>query len=472
MADKSFSLGQINITDYLIVVCYLASDPHAEISRQVFGPNPPTTQNFTFTDLDNDLYLFSVYESADGSTLSRLFNTYEIDVATNTTLVEWRFYHVDGSQTYDPTNGTASITDDYLTGKTVASFGQRGIGPLVPSDEWSRTMGGVGLVGELKFAADDIYYAVISYQQAGSSSSSAGKVGPLGTEVTIDSNVTLDSSYNNKTINLNGGAARLAAFFQPMADIPDGTHFYFTDQLGGLQYQARIVAAASETIKWMGIAMNELWVGKGEFLWVKKTGGQLIVWMDHFGLHNVGRRFAGARLTQSNTLPEDGALYNAADYPRLFWYIEVVEGGFVDDNIDNVGYVRPANRQGQFLYSIAKQKFRMPDMQGMMNKGLASFDSPGGDSTRLVDVVGGYQPDLSPDHIHPTHAGGPINGAAGNLFLNRTGSGAQAHRFAGGGTDNLGGSTTADPTMLTGSPTVHGAEGTVKNVGVIYCRAI
>lgn len=469
MADKSFSLGQISITDYIIVRARKVSDPTAEVERQVFGPAPPTTQNFTFTDLDNDLYFFDVYESADGSSLTTLFNTFEIDVASGSVIMEYKFYEVDRGLTADPIAGDTIITDSYLDGKNVIAFEQRGIGALVPTDEWTRTSTGMSLVGTLKFNTDDVYVAIISYQQAGSST--GGSMGVFAGEKTITANTTLDSTYYNQLVNLNGAGTQLVITLDFIADVPDGTMFYFGDLEGGAQFQTKIVPQTGEAILWMGGMMAELWVGKGETLWIKKSGTRYKVVQEHGNLQRVGQRFSGMYAAHPNCLVENNALFGADDYPRLWWWVVNKLPGIsyvIDDTLDGGGYVRPANRQGQFIVSLTKRKFRMPDTQGLSEKGLTSFTTPGADTTRLVDAAGGFQAPSLLMHNHLTHGEGTIAGAAGNLFLSRTNTGAQPHRYSGGGLDGLGGSTTPDATMLTGE--TGGSDNVVSNFGVIYCR--
>lgn len=472
MADKSFSLGSINISDYLIVQARKVSDPSAVVEKQVFGPDPPTTQNFTFTNLDNELYFFDVYESPDGVILAELFNTFEIDVATGSLLSEWKFYQVDRGVDADPVAGDTIITDSYLDGKNVVAIIQRGLGPLKPDDEWTRTSTGIALAGSLVFNADDVYTVVINYKQAGSSST-GNNPALFSTEKTITGNTTLDSNYYNALINLNGAGTQLVVTMDHVASVPDGTMFYFGDLEGGAQFQTKIVPQTTEAILWMGALMSEIWVGKGETLWLKKSGTRYKVVLEHGNIQQVGRRFSGTYANHWNTLVENNTLWGADDFPRLWWWIVNRLPGssyLADDNLDLPGYIRPANRQGQFIVSVTKRKFRMPDTQNLAEKGLKSFTAPGGDGTRIIDQPGGFQAPSLLSHFHVMHGEGPINGPAGNVFLNRTGAtmAGGPHRFSGGGTDNLGGSVAPDQTMQTGA--TGGTDNVVGNFGVIYCR--
>lgn len=468
MANKSFSLGQVNITDWLIVRVRLASDPGPEITRQAFGPAPPTTQNFSFTDLQNALYLFDVYESSDGILLTTLLNTFEIDVETGDITTEWKFYVVGRGITGDPVDQDSAIVDPYLDGKQVIAFEQRGVGPLIPSDEWTRNSTGVALVTH-PFNQDDVYVAVINYKQANSSTGNTS--GLFATEMIITGNTLLDSTYYGAEILLNGAGTQLVVTLDHVATVPDGTPFLFTDEIGGAQLQTKIVPQIGDSILWNGAQMSELWVGKGEFLWLKKSGTRYRVVMEPDGLSSVGKKFSATTLNHVNAYPENNTLWNADDLPRLYWWIvnkQPNSAYVIDDNLDQPAYVRPDNRQGQFIVSLNKRKFRMPDTQNLTEKGMASFAAPGGDATRLWDFPGGYQGPALLQHNHITHAGGPITGTAGNLFLSRKNDGAQPHRYSGGGTDGLGGDTQPDNQMTTSQ--TGGSDNIVANTGVIHMR--
>jgi hypothetical protein len=259
MATAKFSLGSVNITDYLIVRCRKASDPIPEVTRQEFGPNPPANINLVFLDLDPEEYLFDVYESVDGVALTQFFNTYLFDVPTNTMLEEWVFYTVNGSDPEDPAESpNTQIVDSYLDGKNVVSFQQRGLGALRPTIEWTRTSTGIQLAGNVSFNDSDVFCAVINYRITG------GSTGNTSTqqEATITANITLNSSYYGKIINLNGTGTRLAVTMDSVASVPDGTEFLFVDQEGGLQLQTKILFQTGEYVLWNGANMPEIWVGE------------------------------------------------------------------------------------------------------------------------------------------------------------------------------------------------------------------
>lgn len=396
MADAIFSVQQVNITDYIIIRCRKATDPGAEISRQVFGIAPPTTINVDFPDLDLNTYLFDIYESSDGTALNTLFGTFLINVGSlGGTIIEYRFYVVGRGNTGDPTDGDTELDDAYFSGKTVVSVHERGLG-ILRDDEWSRTSGGVALTGGNTFNTDGNTYAVeLTYGAAATGNSSSG--GLFTTESTITADTTLDSTYYNNLINCNGTGSQLTVTFDSIGDVPDGTNFMFVDQEGGTQNQTKFVPAGSDTIKWNGQTMTEIWIGKGEFIWLKKKGTFWKVVNASDGLMKVGT-LVELQNPQANTLYDDFTLYNAADYPRFWWYILNVlapNGAYINDNVDSGTFIltADANKSGQIVYSITKQKFRMGLKLGMMHKGLDSFSSfgSGGSHDRPESYPGGFQ---------------------------------------------------------------------------------
>lgn len=462
MADAKFSIGQVNITDYIIVRCRKASDPGPEVARQVFGPNPPTTINLVFLDLDPEEYLFDVYESADGATLSTFFNTFLIDVPTNTILEEWRFYTVGGQNSYDPIQDGPEITDSYLDGKNVVAFVQRGTGPLKPTTEWTRTSTGIALAGGLLFNVDDVFTAVINYRITGTTSTTGAQQ-----EIDIIANTVLDSTYYNKIINLNGTGSRLVVTMDSIANVPDGTEFTFIDEEGGTQLQTKIITQTGEYILWHGSNMPELWVGKSETLKIKKRGTKYKVIQEHANLISVGRRFSSTYFISTsmtgaifNIFPENGGLYSGDDLPRIWWWINNIltaASKTIDDNVDNPAYVFDPNRPGFFVYSITKKMFRFPNTQGLSEKGLNSFSNFNADSSRLVDYPGGLQPEQVGPHTHGAKF--EWNGTDGSTNNGQL-------LFNGDGEHHGSGINAASIQVNSGTKNI------VQNFGVIFCRCI
>lgn len=468
---RSFSIGVTGVTTYVIFRWRKVSDPSVEVNRRVFGPAPAVSNNFSITDLDAITYNFDTYISSDGTALTTLYSTYTMDVKNNQIVNERRFYQI-GSGVGSAPDGGQSLVDTYLADKTVTGVFQRNFGYLIETAEWVRTAGGVDLVGALSFNVDDLYMVEISYKQdiPGGSTGSTNLF--EGIKV-ITANITLDNTYIKKRTKLNGAGNQLVVTMDLIGNIPDGSQFYFVDQEDGAQFQGKIVSSDA-SFKWLGNTTSEIWVGKGEFLWLEKQGSNFEVIQSHAGLAMVYEMFSCTDLARLNALAEDGALYTGADYPRLWWWLNnKLNPNLVisDSGLAGGGYTRPANKQGQFIIGVTQ--FRMPDTRNLTFKGLSRFDLAGWnlDASRAYDYPGGYQEQALLLHDHVMHGKGTINGAAGNLFLSRSNAGASAHRYnAGGGADPFGGTTTPDTGMRTGD--AGGSDNIVKNIGVIHYRRI
>jgi len=446
MADIKLSLGQVNITDYLIVRIREVTSPTAIVDQQSFGPAPSGAINVFFPNVNPVTHYVDFYESTNGAVLTSLLAIYTVDARTNQLIYERRFYVVGVSPF--AVAGQPNIVDPYLNGKTIAGFSQRAYGALIPTAEWSFSGSTItNLIGPL--SDGDTYYVDITYLQPVTINSTKQFFAGLKT---LTTNTTLNNTYYNNRIRVNGGNSHI---LPDAGTVPDGTLFYFTSQ--ELTVPQAKLSAPNNFIHVWGI-MTEVWIGKGEYLWIEKitTGGPFggpcyEVVSSHANLEYVGQRFAGTSTQHVNALPEDDSVHNAADYPRLWWWLnnKADAGTVVIDN----SLTRPLNKQGLFIISPANQTFRMPNTQGLSEKGLASFGSFGGDLTRAYDYPGGFQDAQVGQLTVPLQKG---NGY--------TGGGVNANWFAPG-----------DPAHSQGIDNItvnSGKENLIKNFGVIFYRHV
>lgn len=489
--DVNFSLFSINVPDWLILRARRTDAPGAEVARTSLGPAPAGTLNFLMTGLALVNHFFDLYESVDGTQLNQLLGTFTYDVRNQRITDETRYYVVDSGVNNSPAAGDTTITDSYLSDKTVTRFEKRSIGPLVPdglllNSEWSISGDVITLLGDMPaFSSQETYTAYITYL---TDVPDPGQAGFFKGIKTVTASLTMDATYRNNRVKCVAAGNQLVVTFEHIGAIPAGTFWYFTDQDGGAQYQTKF-AVQDGNLLFNGVSYNELWIGKGESLWIEFNSGMFEVIKECKGLLDVGTRSAETFNIFPNMLPEDGGLYLADDYPRIwYWITHAYPNGsyyITDNNLDNAGYTRPVDvngftyKAGLFIISTTKRKFRMPDTRGYSERGMKSFDTFGSDATRLYDWPGGWQPQAVLDHIHNAHAGGPIVGGAGSLYLHTDGLGTVPHAFSGNGSANLGGSTTVDQNFTTGpakkldnSGTIGNAENRVNNFGVIYMRHV
>jgi hypothetical protein len=455
---KNFSIDVVGVTTYVIFRWRKVSDPVVEIDRRIFGPAPAVTNNFSVTDLDAVTYYFDTYISSNGTSLTTLMATYTMDIKNNVIVNERHFYTI-GSGVGNAPFGGQSLVDSALDGKTVTGVFQRAFGYLIPATEWVRTSGGVDLQGSLEFGNGDVYMVEVSYttEIAGSTSTQS----PFAGVKIITASLTLDATYRKQRCKLNGGSSRLVVQMEPIGGIPDGTYFYFVDNDGGSQFQTKIISTDG-SFKWAGNTTSEIWVGKGEYLWLEKQGANFEVILNHHGLTSVFERFKGTCLAHLNALGEDNTLFDADDYPRLWWFLNnklSPQLVVTDNSLDAGGYVRPANKQGLFIISPTKKKFRMPDTRKLADRPLARFDSAGwnSDASRLYDYPGGFQEEMVGPHNHSL--GVPTTATS----QSDTGFG----KFVGGGGPD-------EPSGMIPVTTSNnsGTEQRLKNIGVINFRRV
>lgn len=510
--DAKFALFEINVPDYLILRARATDSPAVEAgARSVIGPAFSGTLNFLITGLDPKNYFFDLYESVDGVTLSELIGTFTYDVQASRVTEAVRFYRVGSGINNAPADGDTTLTDDFLEGATITRFEHRGVGSLVENDgsgvdpEWNRTgntLSLLGLDGEgnaAHFTGGDTYAVTVSFSVPVGPSQTTS---PFFKDIkVITTSLTMDTSYRFcRTKLVSNSGTSLTVNFENIDDIPDGTWWWFTDIDGGQQKQTRLTFTGGGQVRYFagplaGI-LSEYWVGKGDTVWIMKEGDSFQLLIAGDSNQWVGRHSSEALIGFANTLIEDGALYSADDYPR-FWYwlthaFPSAAYYIVDDNLDNAGYTRPLDvngnnfKAGLFIISTTKRKFRMPDTRGLSERSSKSYVDPFTDATRLYAYPGGVQLQKMPEHVHNGHGGGPIVGPAGNMLISMSNAGAQPHRFSGGGTDGLGGVPSAtndggDGSWWTGPPRtvasadktkISGTENIVTNFSVIYTRCV
>lgn len=445
MADIKLSLGQVNITDYLIVRIREVAAPSAIVDQQSFGPAPSGAINVFFANVNPVTHYVDFYESSNGTILTSLLAIYTVDARTNQLIYERRFYVI--GVTAGTTAGLPTIIDSYLNGKTIAGFAQRAFGAMIPTVEWS--FSGTTITNLIGPNADgDTYYVDITYLQPVTVNSNKQFFSGIKT---LTTNTALDNTYYNNRIRVNGGNSHT---LPDAGTVPDGTMFYFISQQLGIP-QAKVSSASSFLQPWG--TLTEVWMGKGEHLWLEKVTISGTPYYEvvngHDNLQLVGQRFSGTSTQSLNVLPEDDNTHNAVDYPRLWWWLNnKADAGtvVVDDSL-----TRPANKHGLFIISPTNQTFRMPNTQGLSEKGLVNFSSFGGDSTRAYDYPGGYQADqVGEVKVRLNKGNGYVGSGANPDWF---GPGDPAHPQD-GGYDEI----TANA----------GDVNTVKNFGVIYYRHV
>jgi hypothetical protein len=402
MAQIKLTLGQVNITGYLVVIARKTTTPLVVEAQESYAPPHPATRNVVVPasgSIDPVVYYIDIYESSNGISLDLLLSQFVYDLKNQIIISERRFYRVGGGASVDPAPDQKILIDPYLDGKTISGVFKEGFRYLKPQSEpvpeWvPYTGGGIELQDPLQFSMDEVYSIEISYL---TDQTTGGNNGGLynGVEL-IDTDTTLTTTHRNKRLRCQSASSnKLVVTLESVAIVPDGTFYHFTSN-SGAQNQTRILPAGSETIAFNGENYTELWVGKGEFVRLTKTG---FIWegeMVHPFILQVGERIPATWKDHPSCKPEDATLYDGDEWPRIWWWIKnklPVSHYITDDNVVNGGYTHPLERKGQFVVHSTLKKFRLPNTQELTDKGLKDFDSYGTDTERTYDYPGGIQDD-------------------------------------------------------------------------------
>lgn len=468
--NLKISLGTVNFTDWLRVTASKVSAPTVEV-YQVYIDVPVSNYNFIIPNLDPENYYIRYYDAATDSSLGTLVAKLIVNALTGEFEYERRFYTVDGPGTYDPAAGDNSITDPYLIGKNVTSTFKEGFRPFDPADEYTfdDTIGKVLVTNGTVFATDEKFIVDIKYNTGGASPSTSGGL-YVGTLSVTEDTKTLIATDRNKRIRCVGTISTQVITLCSLSVLAMEDGFYFDNTCGGRAVQVKLLVDGGDRISYNGFMaasdlFDEFWVSKGEHLLIRKFDN--VVWeviTDYKGV-KVGSRMAGGYLGMPGYLPENGMLIDGDEYPRLWWWLNNIlpTTHFIsDDAVTDSGYVHPPNALGQFVLHSTLKKARLPNMQGMSERGLANFTSYGGDTAnRPVDYPGGFQDQMLLTHSHRVNTTGDQSGVDPGKSLQRASNNGDGY---GSGI----GVSTFGPFV----ETIGGSEQRTKNIGWIYLRHI
>lgn len=458
MAQIKLTIGQVNITNHLIIVARKTTTPLVEEAREVYAPPHPATRNVVVPaigSIDPVVYYVDAYESSNGVSLDLLLSQFVYDLKNQIVISERRFYVVDGPGATDPAANQAILSDSYLNGKTISGVFKEGYRYLRPSTEpvpeWQPySGGGIELLNSLIFSGGEIVTIEISYQANQTQIIGGGLY--TGVEL-IAVNTTLNSGHRNKRLRCEAsGTVTLIATLEALSSVPDGTFYHFTSN-GGLQNQTRILPNGSETIKYNGENYPEIWIGKGEYVRIVKTGSFWEAELTHENVLRVGERFPGTWKDHPSCQAEDGDLFDGDEWPRIWWWLKnkiPSNQVIIDDNVINGGYVHTSNIVGLFVLHSTLKKFRVPNTQNVSERGLLNFNTYNTDGERNYDYPGGVQDEMIGPHTH-------------SLPRDQAGIQDIAHLQTTANSDE--GLSNASQT---GAGT--GFENRVRNIGVIYMR--
>lgn len=479
MGQIRLGLGQVNITGYLRVMVMKTTTPIVVEAEEVYAPPHPATRNVVVPsagDIDPAIYYVNFYESSDGVALGTLILQIVYDLKNQQVLAERRYYKAGNGGDTDPDVGSNEIVDPYLDGKTIGAVYKEGFRPLVPPGydyaEYELLSGGGIRWLNGVWGNEEVIVIEITYSSP--VPSGGASFGLYSGVVTLTSSTSLGPLHRGKRLKCeSNGSVVMVHTLEDVATVPEGTSYYFT-QNGGNQNQTKIIPREGQSIAYNNQLWTEMSIGGGEYLRIEKVGSTWEAVLVHANLLMVGERFAATWKDHPNAKPENGALYDGDEWPRMYDFIKnklPSTHKIIDDNVTSGGYTHPAGKEGLFVIHSTLKKFRLPNTQGWSERGLANFTTYNIDGTRTYDYPGGTQPENVGAHRHFTfHQNGTNNTATPISSTNspaaRQGNGAQISNT--NAEYNICPSPGNEPNV--GLTSATSGENRVKNVGVIYMR--
>lgn len=401
--DLQITLGAVAYTDYVHVTAAKVASP-SSVAWEDWIPAPlPANYVFIIPGLDPDNYYITFYDSPDAVSLGTLVAQAYVKATNPEYGYELRFYEIGNLPVGATLDATRKIiTDPYLVGKTAESFFKEGFRFLEPDVElqYDNSIGSMELTLPVGTEWEDLEKLVVTIKYAvGTISASANGLYKGILDVT-DAVYSISAADRNKLLRLLGSAATQVLTLPTLASLTIDDGYYFDNSIGGVAVQVKVLTNGTDRIKFNGFFLPsnefaEFWVSRGEHLLLRKIDDNYWeVRTDYKGVE-VGNRMSAALKTMPAFIPEDGRLLDGDEYPRLWFYINSILDAthVITDDAVIGSYTHPVGREGQFVKHSTLKKFRMPNTQGLTERGLKDFGTYGAgtDATRIYNYPGGKQ---------------------------------------------------------------------------------
>lgn len=460
--DLKIVLGTVNYVDYLRVSAIKVSDASATEVFVEYINTPVTNYTLIIPDLDPVNYYINFRDAPTTSDLGTLVSQAFVNAQSG----EWeyvrRYYRIDAlpsGVTWDA--GTRTLTDPNLENVAVTGVFKEAFRYLVLDEEATHDdAAGTIELTDIDLSSNEVLIVDTKFSVGTSSTVSAAGLFSATISVTA-ATYSVSSTDKAKRFSLDCTGSKQEVTLPALSGLAAGDFYYFEHRRGGVQAQTRIKCAGSDKIYFNGLGagiteLTEIWVSKGGGLYLRKEGSNWEVIGDYEG-QRVGERMAATYKDHVAWIPEMGQLMDGDEHPALYWFIRNVLPNthyVTDDTVSSGSYAHPVGKEGQFVIHSTSKAFRMPNTQGLSERGLTDFDTYGGDAERVYDYPGGVQ-----------------NGQVGEF----TSTVAVPKGYSYTGSPNVlrFGNGSSGPENVDWSITMNtGKENRVKNIGVIYCRHI
>jgi len=459
-------LGTVNYTDYLHVTAAKVASP-ATVVWEDWIAVPVTNYTLVIPGLDPDDYYISFYDSPDNVSLGTLVSQCFVNGKTPEYGYEVRFYEIGNlpvTATLDVTEKI--ITDTYLIGKTIESYFKEGFRFLEPDTEitFDDTTGDMELLTGANFETGEKFAITIKYA-VGMVAVSGGNGLYTGTLNVSAATYTLLVGDKNKRVRCVGSGSTQVITLPALSGISIDEGYYFDNTATGVASQVKILVNGSDRIQYNGfdLALNEFeefWVSKGQHLLLRKFDDDYWEVITDWKGTCVGEKVTVGYKSHPLIITENGQLMDGDEWPLMWWWLNNVLPSthkYITDTVTG-SFTPDATKPGQFAVHSTLKKWRMPTTTGLIQKGLANFETYGTDTAnRPVDYPGGYQAEMMLSHSHKVKTGGNGTGADPGRSLIRQSYNGDAYQT---------GASSGGPYI----ETVGGAQNRVNNDGVIFAR--
>jgi len=408
MATFNFDIGQVAITDYLIVQAKEASDPTTVVATEVYAAPHPTVRNVIFTDLNNVAHIFDFRESSDGVSLGLLLGSFNVLKPIPEIKDEIVFFKVGDGVTGDSVKGTSPNDGDdtyvnpYFDGKTIVNVFQESLRFLVmndstiPNEVQTVPGGGIQLLNGKKFSNDEIWSVHVTYKLNDDEIATASA--PFSDIVPCIGDVLLDPSYYNKSLLISSTTATQVTTLPLLSSVPNGKGFLIKHDGGNATpINVDIAAQSGEIIRFQGNDDSNVYLGRGESVKVIKKDGKWYAldekgqW-DRVGLWEAGDYQHNNTLMGAGTTEYDGNVYKRA------W--KFIKSRLNPSQIKNYT---------DWDYSVNIKRGSYPAEEVFPNRGFYAINEAGGVKKFKIPVmldmhirfilnIGGADPDLVPQN--------------------------------------------------------------------------
>jgi hypothetical protein len=396
--DLKLVLGTVNYTDYLRVSAASVSDPLTEVFVQYIDV-PVTSLAFVIPGLDPTNYWIRFRDAPTIGSMGTLVSEAFVNAQTGEFLYERRFYTI-GALPVGASNTATVLTDTYLVNKNVTGVFKEGFRylELGGSEATFDDAAGTISLSTTDLSVGEKFIVEIKYNAGGTVGAAPSAMFAATITVTAAS-YTISALDKGKRFCLDCSGAVQAITLPALSGLAAGDFVILEHKRDGVQAQSKIITPGTDKILWNGLnigtnLLSELWVSKGQQLYLRKEGTRWEVIGDYSA--RVGERMAAGFKDHPLWLPENAALLDGDEYPAQYWWLRNVLPNthyVTDDTVVSGGYAHPADKVGQYVIHSTLKKFRLPNTQGLVGKGLKNFTAYGADAERTIDYPGGYQTD-------------------------------------------------------------------------------